>query len=83
VGSALRRVGQWPATVITTILLALIAAYQRVVSPMLGPRCRFSPSCSHYAAESLRKYGVIVGVGRAVWRVLRCQPLCRGGYDPP
>jgi uncharacterized protein len=68
-------------------LLALpIVFYRRVIGPVLGavagPRCRFHPSCSQYALDALRERGAVVGVGLAVWRVLRCQPFCRGGYDP-
>jgi len=62
--------------------IGMIRVYQRVISPWLGPHCRFQPTCSEYAAESIRKCGVIKGLGLAVWRVLRCNPLCKGGYDP-
>jgi len=64
-------------------LLWLIKGYQRFVAPLLGPCCRFTPSCSAYAAQSLKKYGLLKGVGKAIWRLLRCQPFCKGGYDPP
>ncbi len=65
------------------LLLLLIAGYQRLISPLLGPGCRFSPSCSEYAAQSLRKDGVVKGLAKTTWRLLRCHPFCRGGYDPP
>jgi putative membrane protein insertion efficiency factor len=65
------------------ILLYLIKFYQRFISPGLHPSCRFLPSCSEYASESLRKHGVFKGVGRSVWRVARCNPLCQGGVDEP
>ena len=64
------------------ILVALIRAYQRLLSPWLGDHCRFSPSCSEYAVQAIQKHGSILGVGYAVWRVLRCQPFCAGGLDP-
>lgn len=64
-------------------LLWLIRGYQRLVAPLLGPCCRFTPSCSVYAAQSLKKYGLLKGVGKTIWRLLRCQPFCKGGYDPP
>ncbi len=63
-------------------LLLLIRAYQRVVSPLLPAACRFSPTCSEYGYEAIAKYGIIRGGGMAAWRVLRCNPFCRGGYDP-
>ncbi len=68
---------------VRNLLIAPIRWYQRWVSPVLGRHCRFEPSCSHYAIEAIRIHGPLKGVGLAVWRLLRCQPLCRGGYDPP
>jgi hypothetical protein len=65
-----------------TILVFLIRCYQRYLSPVLPPRCRFDPSCSAYAIEAIQKKGVLRGVLLAAWRVLRCNPFCRGGYDP-
>ena len=50
---------------------------------MLGPRCRFEPSCSTYFIESVRKYGAIRGALRGIWRICRCNPWNPGGYDPP
>jgi putative membrane protein insertion efficiency factor len=65
------------------IVLAPIVVYRTVFSPLKrGPSCRFVPSCSEYASDALRERGIIVGGGLALWRVLRCQPLCRGGFDP-
>ena len=60
-----------------------IRAYQRVVSPMLGPRCKYYPSCSEYAAEAIREFGVLRGVVLAGWRLLRCNPWSHGGVDHP
>jgi uncharacterized protein len=67
---------RWP-------LLLLIRAYQAVISPTL-PRdtCRFYPSCSHYGYQAIYKHGAIKGSFMAAWRVLRCNPFNRGGYDP-
>jgi uncharacterized protein len=64
------------------ILLFLIRVYRAAVSPHLGPRCRFEPSCSAYAEEALRTHGVLKGVGLALWRLVRCHPFARGGIDP-
>ena len=70
--------------VLTLPLLALIRAYQIAVSPLLpAGTCKFHPSCSHYAAESLRRYGVARGAVLAVWRLLRCHPWSGGGVDHP
>lgn len=63
-------------------LLLLIRFYQRWVSPALGERCRFAPSCSHYAAEALRAHGLLRGSWLAVRRIGRCHPWNPGGYDP-
>ncbi|MBQ4612123.1 MAG: membrane protein insertion efficiency factor YidD [Clostridia bacterium] len=63
-------------------LIALIRFYQKHVSSRTNPVCRFTPTCSTYAIEALSRFGVILGTLLAVWRVLRCNPLCRGGYDP-
>lgn len=69
-------------SVVRRLLAGSIAGYQRLVSPWLGPRCRFTPSCSEYAKEAILVRGPIIGVALAVFRLLRCQPLCAGGYDP-
>ncbi|MGI8537036.1 MAG: membrane protein insertion efficiency factor YidD [Mycobacteriales bacterium] len=70
------------ATRLTRLLLAVVAGYRHWVSPLLGPRCRFAPSCSAYAAEAL----VIHGAGRGSWlavrRIARCHPFHPGGHDP-
>ncbi|TMJ01814.1 MAG: membrane protein insertion efficiency factor YidD [Bacillati bacterium ANGP1] len=66
----------------TRLLLVLIRAYQRFVSPYTPPSCRFSPSCSSYAAEAIARHGPWRGAGLAVRRLLRCHPWNPGGYDP-
>ena len=65
-----------------TIIQGLIRLYQRGISPLLGPRCRFYPSCSQYAFEALETHGLLRGLWLAVWRIARCHPLHRGGIDP-
>jgi putative membrane protein insertion efficiency factor len=65
------------------VLLGLIWVYQRTLSPLLGPVCRFQPSCSRYMAEALRKYGLVRGLGKGLARLARCHPWHPGGYDPP
>lgn len=63
-------------------LMALIAFYQKYLSPAHPACCRFTPTCSAYALDAVRVHGAVKGAGLALWRVLRCQPLSRGGYDP-
>lgn len=60
----------------------VILAYQATLSPFLGGHCRFYPSCSHYGLEAYRQHGVFRGTYLTVWRLLRCQPFSRGGFDP-
>jgi putative membrane protein insertion efficiency factor len=64
------------------IVIAPIRGYQRFISPLTPPSCRFVPSCSCYAIEAVEKRGVIRGTAMAAWRLLRCHPFSRGGYDP-
>ena len=59
-----------------------IRAYQRLLSPLTPPSCRFEPSCSEYGAQSILAHGVIKGVLLTSWRILRCQPFATGGLDP-
>ena len=61
----------------------LIRFYRKFISPLKGkPCCRFTPSCSAYALEAFQKRGFFVGIALTVWRILRCNPYCAGGYDP-
>ena len=62
--------------------LLLIRVYQRVISPMTGAHCRFLPTCSQYAYEAISRYGVLKGGALSLWRILRCNPFGKGGYDP-
>jgi hypothetical protein len=62
--------------------IALIKVYQWVISPVLGPKCRFTPSCSNYALEAFRKYGLFKGMLLSVRRISRCHPWGGHGYDP-
>ncbi|MEL3907082.1 MAG: membrane protein insertion efficiency factor YidD [Treponema sp.] len=63
-------------------LCAGIKVYQKCISPLFPPACRYYPTCSHYALESLTKYGPFKGTYLAVKRILRCNPFFKGGYDP-
>lgn len=64
------------------ILLLIIKFYKLFISPILPPSCRFYPSCSDYAYEAISVFGVVKGSFFAMKRILRCQPFCKGGYDP-
>ena len=64
------------------LFLFLIKFYQKNISPMKKPCCRFYPTCSQYALEAIQKYGAFKGFFLALWRILRCNPFCKGGYDP-
>ena len=64
------------------ILFKLIKLYQLTLSPFLGNCCRFYPSCSHYAADAIKAHGPLKGTLLALWRILRCAPWSKGGYDP-
>ena len=64
------------------IAIALIRFYQRLISPLLPPSCRFVPSCSQYGLEAIAHFGLFKGGWLAITRILRCQPFNPGGYDP-
>jgi putative membrane protein insertion efficiency factor len=64
------------------IALAMLRFYQRWISPLIAPHCRFHPTCSAYAYEAIIRYGLWRGVALAVWRLLKCQPFHSGGFDP-
>lgn len=68
--------------VIARLLISLLRAYKRWISPLLGPLCRFHPTCSVYAMEAIARHGALRGSGLAIRRVLRCHPLHPGGHDP-
>ncbi|HTU79465.1 MAG TPA: membrane protein insertion efficiency factor YidD [Solirubrobacteraceae bacterium] len=59
-----------------------IVLYQRLISPAIPRRCKYEPTCSRYALEAIREYGILRGLVLAGWRLLRCNPLSHGGYDP-
>ena len=75
----LRRTTELPAD----ILVLLVRGYQLLISPWLGPACRYEPSCSNYMLQAVRKYGLFRGAAKGVARICRCHPWRPGGYDPP
>ena len=69
-------------TGLRSLATAPIRVYQRLVSPLFPRRCKYHPTCSAYAVQAIRSYGILRGSVLAAWRLLRCNPLSRGGYDP-
>jgi putative membrane protein insertion efficiency factor len=65
------------------LAIGLVRFYQKWISPMLGPHCRFEPTCSEYVIQAVKKYGLLRGGLRGAWRICRCNPWNSGGYDPP
>jgi len=71
-----------PSRIVRAVVLAPIVIYRRVLSPALPRRCKYEPTCSRYAVEAIREYGILRGLLLGVWRLLRCNPWSHGGYDP-
>lgn len=76
--AALRAVG-WPFRM---VLVGLITAYRSYLSPLLGPRCKYHPSCSAYGLQAVKEHGAFKGTALTSWRLLRCNPFSKGGFDP-
>ena len=64
-------------------MILLVRGYQKFISPLFPPKCRFTPSCSEYFILSVRKHGAVKGACKGTWRILRCNPFCEGGEDLP
>lgn len=64
------------------VLIFFVALYRKIISPLKPACCRFTPTCSEYAMEALRRFGAVKGLWLAIKRVCRCNPFCDGGYDP-
>jgi putative membrane protein insertion efficiency factor len=64
------------------VFLLPLRAYQRLISPLLGNRCKYYPSCSEYAVQAIEQFGILRGLVLAGWRLLRCNPFSHGGFDP-
>jgi uncharacterized protein len=71
-----------PSRLSRAVVTAPIIVYQRVISPAIPRRCKYEPTCSRYAVEAVQRYGILRGLVLAAWRLLRCNPLSHGGYDP-
>jgi uncharacterized protein len=79
---AIRKVSSRSPLVVTSMLVVLVRAYQRLVSPLFPASCRYTPSCSEYAAQALAQHGLVRGTWLSVRRLLRCNPWSHGGEDP-
>jgi len=69
-------------TALRRLAVLPIRVYQRLLSPLLGQRCKYYPSCSEYAAQAIGRFGILKGLVLAGWRLLRCNPWSHGGFDP-
>ena len=72
-----------PALVLSGLLIVLVRIYQLCIRPLLPPTCRFTPGCSEYFILAVKKNGSVVGAAKGAWRICRCNPWSKGGYDPP
>lgn len=79
----MKRLGATLSRALGEVVILLVRLYQAALSPLLGGSCRFTPSCSAYLVEAVRKYGVGRGLAQGLWRVLRCHPFHPGGVDQP
>lgn len=82
IGKSILCIAQFFGMIIKYIMIGMIQLYRHTISPWMPPICRFTPSCSQYFLEALQKKGLIKGTYLGVYRLLRCQPFCEGGYDP-
>lgn len=81
--NAWRSIFRLPGRLLVKLLVGMVRLYQIFLSPWLGKNCRFEPSCSQYYILAVRKHGAIWGSLKGAWRILRCNPFGKGGWDPP
>lgn len=81
--TAMKRLAASIVNLPANLLIAAVRLYQLVISPWLGPVCRFEPTCSNYMIQAVRKYGFVRGSWKGLRRIARCHPLGASGYDPP
>jgi len=79
----MNRLWQCLSSAPAAIVIRAVRIYQTAISPLVGPCCRFQPTCSEYLIRAVTRYGVLRGLARGLWRICRCHPLNRGGFDPP
>ncbi len=73
---------RWIMMTIRQTFILPIRLYQKLLSPLMPPACRYTPSCSEYAAQAIERYGVVRGILKGTWRVMRCNPFGGSGHDP-
>ena len=78
----MKKVFSFISNLIKNAIIGVIRFYRRFISPAKAPCCRFYPTCSQYAIDAISKHGAVKGTGMAIWRVLRCNPFGKSGYDP-
>ncbi|WP_346799245.1 membrane protein insertion efficiency factor YidD [Halomonas sp. Bachu 37] len=81
-GKGLQRIGQASTRLVSWMMIGVVKVYQYTISPLLGPRCRFWPSCSHYTVEAIQVHGPFNGGWMAFRRIIKCHPGSQGGMDP-
>jgi putative membrane protein insertion efficiency factor len=82
IGRAIAHLARRLSNMLALGLIAMVRLYQALLSPWLGRQCRFVPTCSHYFIEAVQKRGPLKGSLMGLWRILRCNPFSKGGYDP-
>ena len=73
---------QLPRKILLIILTPIIFVYQKLISPLLGPRCKYHPSCSNYLVQAITTHGIIKGIILGIFRIIRCNPFSGGGFNP-
>lgn len=71
-----------PKGLVSRFLIGFVKGYRLIISPMLGANCRYIPTCSSYAIEAISLHGPLKGTAMSAWRIVRCNPFSKGGYDP-
>lgn len=79
----LRWLWRAPVLALSGIMIFCVRGYQKLIRPVLPPMCRFYPGCSEYFVLAVKKHGPVIGCAKGAWRICRCNPWNRGGYDPP
>lgn len=81
--SQVLQLAKWLLSLPGKAAILAVRLYQRGISPLIGPSCRFQPTCSEYMILAIRKHGLLRGGFKGIWRIVRCNPFNRGGFDPP
>jgi len=78
----IRQLSRGLSALVSAILIAMVKFYHLAISPLLGKHCRYIPTCSEYFEQSVQQRGPLIGTLAGLWRICRCHPLAKGGYDP-